>query len=383
MKKCWLSLASLFFIANLFAQIDAKDLVLYLPFNGNANDTSGNNYNGVVNGAVLASGADNQPNTAYYFNGVDNSITIPNISALDGQLKAFTILIRMMPMDLIPQPDVQPPFGTAYNFLTWHRNTTDSLQAFLNSKMRTAWSPPSSAGEPHKTYLEYIMDWCSGNVGTASGYGTDSILTDHQWLTVAYVYNEGTIKIFHNCKTENDWENTYPAISDLCGTEPMQISLGNVPQGAFQYGYRYFKGKIDELRIYKRALSDEEVKFFADTLCKEIVIPVVTPLIAANVNPCKPYHYSFTDASVVKDFIVEQRIWKVDNGEAIESDSLNYIFTHTGKHTIQLMLQGKDTAFSTSTVVTIDSLKPVKFLAAASTLSIIQQLRLPVLLFTK
>ena len=78
-------------------------------------------------------------------------------------------------------------------------------------------------------------------------------------------------------KRENDWENIYPAISDLCGTEPMQISLGNVPQGSFQYGYRYFKGKIDELRVYKRALTDEEVKSFADTLCKEVIIPVAEP----------------------------------------------------------------------------------------------------------
>ena len=201
MKKCWLLLASLFFIATLFAQIDAKDLVLYLPFNGNANDTSGNNYNGVVNGAVLAAGADNQPNTAYYFNGINNSIIIPNIAVLDGKLKAFTVLIRLYPMDIVPQPDVQYPYGTAYNFLTLHRNTKDSLQAFLGSKIRTAWSPPSSAGEPHKSYLGYVMNWCIGNVITGSGYVQDSDLVDHRWLTIAYVYKEGTMKVFHDCKT--------------------------------------------------------------------------------------------------------------------------------------------------------------------------------------
>ena len=123
--------------------------MLYLPFNGNANDSSSNHYTGIINGATLTTGAGNEPNTAYYFNGINNSIIIPNVAVLDGKLKAFTVLIRLYPMDIVPQPEVQYPYGTAYNFLTLHRNTTDSLQSFLGSKIRTAWSPPSPAGEPH------------------------------------------------------------------------------------------------------------------------------------------------------------------------------------------------------------------------------------------
>ena len=69
---------------------------------------------------------------------------------------------------------------------------------------------------------------------------------------------------------------------------------------------------------------------------------------------------------MVKDFVVERRVWKVDNGEVFELDSLDYTFTITGNHTIQLTLQGKDTSFTTNTSITIDSLKPVKFLSVLS-----------------
>ncbi len=366
MKKYKLLLMFLIFVNRLSAQIDPKDLLLHLPFDGNADDVSGNHYSGIVNGAVPDKGINNQPNTAYYFNGIDNSVIIPNITALDGQIKAFTILIRMMPMDIKPQPDISDPYAATYNFLTWHRNSADSLNAFLNSKMRIAWQPPSKGSEPHKAFLSYVMDWCSGNTGTASGYQKDSALVDHKWITVAFVYSEGTMKVFHNCHAENDWENTYPVVSDLCGSDPIQISIGNVPQRAFAYGYRYYKGKIDDLQIYKRALSDDEVMQYADSTCKEEIIPVVNAAIMATPDSCKPYHYIFTDHSATKDFITKQRKWVVDNNDSIEKDSLDYVFTTTGNHTVQLILQGSDTSFSATTMIEIESLKPLRFLTTAS-----------------
>ena len=44
-------------------------LVAWWPFNGNANDESGNNNNGSVLGAELTTDRNNQPGNAYYFDG--------------------------------------------------------------------------------------------------------------------------------------------------------------------------------------------------------------------------------------------------------------------------------------------------------------------------
>ena len=49
-------------------------LVAYYPFNGNANDESGNGNNGVVHGATLTFDRFGNPNRAYHFNGIDNFI---------------------------------------------------------------------------------------------------------------------------------------------------------------------------------------------------------------------------------------------------------------------------------------------------------------------
>ena len=52
-------------------------LVAYYPFNGNANDATGNGNHGIVGGAVLTTDRFNQPSNAYYFNWTNYSIGIP------------------------------------------------------------------------------------------------------------------------------------------------------------------------------------------------------------------------------------------------------------------------------------------------------------------
>jgi hypothetical protein len=60
----------LFFSYSLSAQTNLKNgLVACYPFNGNANDESGNKSNGTVYGAKLSFDRFGKPNSAYNFNG--------------------------------------------------------------------------------------------------------------------------------------------------------------------------------------------------------------------------------------------------------------------------------------------------------------------------
>jgi len=53
-------------------------LLAYYPFNGNANDATGNGNNGtLVNGPALTTDKMDNPNSAYYFDGIDDYINIP------------------------------------------------------------------------------------------------------------------------------------------------------------------------------------------------------------------------------------------------------------------------------------------------------------------
>lgn len=53
-----------------------KGLVAYYPFNGNANDESGNSHNGTVLGATLSTDRFNENDKAYSFDGVNDAISL-------------------------------------------------------------------------------------------------------------------------------------------------------------------------------------------------------------------------------------------------------------------------------------------------------------------
>ena len=77
----------LFMTANVIAQVPSyvptNGLVGWWPFNGNANDESGNGNNGTVNGATLTTDRFGVLNKAYSFDGVDDYVNVNNSSTLN------------------------------------------------------------------------------------------------------------------------------------------------------------------------------------------------------------------------------------------------------------------------------------------------------------
>jgi hypothetical protein len=80
MKKIIVILVSIYsvFTTNLMAQVPnyvpTNGLVGWWPFNGNANDESGNGNNGTVNGATLTTDRNGVANSAYSFDGINDLI---------------------------------------------------------------------------------------------------------------------------------------------------------------------------------------------------------------------------------------------------------------------------------------------------------------------
>ena len=72
-------------------------LVAFYPFAGNANDASGNGYNGTVFDASLTNDFLGDADSAYYFNGVDSAVNLPAAtcnSVSDGTFAAWVKLDR-------------------------------------------------------------------------------------------------------------------------------------------------------------------------------------------------------------------------------------------------------------------------------------------------
>jgi hypothetical protein len=82
--------------AQLPSYLPADGLVGWWPFNGNANDESGNGNDGVVNGAVLASDIDNIESQAYYFDGINDYISVGNLTTINGDnSRSFVAWVKL------------------------------------------------------------------------------------------------------------------------------------------------------------------------------------------------------------------------------------------------------------------------------------------------
>jgi gliding motility-associated-like protein len=346
------------------AQVSADSLALYLPFNGDANDYSGNNYNGIVKGATLTTGFNNQPNGAYYFDGY-GSIVIPNLKKLDGTLGAYTVLVRMQ-SDGHTANTSQP----VYTFFSWQYDLPSANDAFFNSRLVEGWQAESD-NFSSKTNFLILSTFCDPFPQVLGGYGylKDTGDVYNTWVTLAYVYDHGTIKVFNDCKLEYTDSRDFPKMSDMCKSGNVQVvlGLGVPPLVSGQKGdWNNFEGKIDELRIYTRALSDSEVYAYAAPTCNQVI---VKQAILCAVNPCQPNEFTFKDSSIARNLVVERRVWKISNGDSVvNADSFTYRFTNTGNYTVQENIYSGTSVYSGNVAIKVSSLKPPKFITTGDTL---------------
>jgi len=227
--------------AQLPSYLPADGLVGWWPFNGNANDESGNGNDGVVNGATLAEDRFGNANFAYSFNGVSNCIDVLHSTSLSifGSQSASTISLWCYtelnePADLINKGfhSGVASFGNKYLSLT-----NDAVG-----------------------YQYTLYDFSTLN----SVRPPDGYLNTQQWYHMLIV-RDANIKVYVNgidvTTSANDagWSTNYNLVLDNTN-----MSFGcrnnkdnnNVPP----YQNLFYTGKIDDIAIYNRALTPQEIQ---------------------------------------------------------------------------------------------------------------------------
>ena len=94
MKK-FFTIAIVALSINAFAQIPVNGLVGYWPFNGNANDESGNGNNGMAHNVGLTKDRFGELNSAYSFNGIDTYIELPSSALFDTEKFSVSIWVNI------------------------------------------------------------------------------------------------------------------------------------------------------------------------------------------------------------------------------------------------------------------------------------------------
>ena len=110
-------------------------LVASYPFNGNADDESGNENHGTVDGVVLTTDKLQRPNNAYGFDGIDDHIDMPG---LDWTPTAFTIEWWHYPLSR-KDSNQRLKATSDWNGFTFH--TTSTGEIWVGTNYNTAFSP--------------------------------------------------------------------------------------------------------------------------------------------------------------------------------------------------------------------------------------------------
>jgi hypothetical protein len=215
--------------ACLPANIPTTGLVGYWPFCGNANDESGNGNNGTNNGATLTADRFGNANSAYSFNGSSNFIEVlstPSISFTN----SYTISGWFLANDF-------NGIGGQYN------------RTLISKTESSGWNGGYDIMIGTSSNQGYVFH--TGNINTnfqlnAFGYSVGN------WYYVTTTFDGNTIKLFMN--------------GILISSE---IRSGNIQSSSLplHFGRRrggsiydqWFDGKLDDIGMWNRALTQEEI----------------------------------------------------------------------------------------------------------------------------
>jgi hypothetical protein len=228
--------------AQVPSYVPKDGLVGWWPFNGNANDESGNGNHGVVNGAILTSDRFNKANAAYQFDGQNDDIRISLASIANKFAAASNISINAW----VKTSDKNGPL------LSFREPAVFDLNIGTLADIQTA---------PGRIGMIIRDDPTCCGLGN-NVFGSD--ISDDSWHMVTMTRNgqqNGAINIYVDTvlvATSGQGQN-----GQLIFT-PGQLSIGS-EQNWVQFNYQtstdqeYLSGKIDEFRIYRKILTKEEI----------------------------------------------------------------------------------------------------------------------------
>ncbi len=184
-------------------------LISYYPFNGNANDESGNGHHGTVDNAVPTADRFQNPGSSYQFNN-NASITtgwmIPNV---------FSISIW-------------------YNVAAQNLNNTGLFSTYQG------WD---TNGCYYTAIPNWEEVWYDGNIHT------NMAITNNvgRWTHAIIISSGSMITVYRDGFLETQVNGSTSHASTFV-------------IGESRYNDRFFSGKIDDIRIYNRALTEAEIQ---------------------------------------------------------------------------------------------------------------------------
>ena len=217
--------------------VPTEGLVAWYPFNGNANDESGNGYDGVVQGASLSENRFGIENQSFSFDGMDDYISVSN----DFNFNELTVSVWIK----------QNQFAETYSAII-DRSLTNNI----------GWWIEDNA-------VSYDSLLFTGGVASGNYFRTQAARPQpNAWTHIGALYSSGNQQLFINGVLVDQDVNSL-----MLQFPEVTMFLGKRTNSAF------WDGSIDDVGIWSRALTNEEIIALYNT---ELSIPGCTDTTACN-----------------------------------------------------------------------------------------------------
>lgn len=218
----------------------------YYPFNGNANDVSGNNNNPVTNTATLTADHNGNPNSAYHFDGIDNYMQIPNSPTLNISGNTMTLCAWVKPMGFY----VGPCHGNSILMKGLSDGMPGNYLLRYDDNFYTGGAncqniPPDA---DHENFYGTGI-WCP-----QPGYAP--YIQQNQWYSLVATYDGTTARLYINCELSVSYTTNIP---DFINN--YDLFLGRMGNPLYSY---WLNADLDEVRIYDRVLNTDEINEYSE-----------------------------------------------------------------------------------------------------------------------
>lgn len=197
-------------------------------FNGDATDQSTNNNHGSVNGAVLTNDRFNTPNSAYHFNGTGDYISTSNAPFTD------------FPFSIVAWVKLSSLSGTNVVMSLGDLGTSDANTLCFDA-----------------TYVS--MGNLSVDTGTLGGFmSTDANSSANTWIQIAVTASNWDKYSFTFYVNGVAYTSNIPPNAPT-NPDPFPLNNAGFDIGRYLQDSTYFNGDIDDIAIYNRVLTHNEV----------------------------------------------------------------------------------------------------------------------------
>ncbi|MCC5929163.1 MAG: hypothetical protein JJU28_07955 [Cyclobacteriaceae bacterium] len=218
-------------------------LIAYYPFNGNTNDYSGNRNHAIVSNPTFTADRYNYTSGAIHFNGIDDFLIVPEICRLFNESKGTIIIWSKIDTLQMTNEQVKPVI----------LSIVDSINTsfLLSNRMG-------------------VLEYSFGNYPKLGGGSVHSSINIEGFKLFIFSFTDNSITMYdyiNGSYTENKISNSKYSFGFKGNRKEQNLYLGKsiietFDSDTFDNFFTYFKGDIDDLVIYDRVLTEDEIKLF-------------------------------------------------------------------------------------------------------------------------